>query len=212
VDGAYCTAAMAAGAIYPCTSGGQSGIVVSIADVTDGTSNTACFSERCKGIGNNENDLVDPLFPPTTYWAMPYPPPLPPGNPDPLLQSAESIPYAYRDCLNSTKVYNRCTCDLGVASGCGSSLAVQHLGIYWWIGRASQGRFNTTMPPNSKFCTQGNENYYGNLFGTSSRHPGGVNMTFGDGSVKFIKNTVNPPVFWAIGSRNGGEVLNADQY
>ena len=46
----------------------------------------------------------------------------------------------------------------------------------------------------------------------SSFHPGGVNEAFADGSVHFIKATVNAPTWWALGSRNGGEVISADQY
>ena len=45
-----------------------------------------------------------------------------------------------------------------------------------------------------------------------SNHPGGVNAAIGDGSVRFIKNTVNQKVWWALGSMNGGEVISADQY
>ena len=41
----------------------------------------------------------------------------------------------------------------------------------------------------------------------SSRHPGGVNALFGDGSVRFIKNTINPVTWSALGTRAGGEVL-----
>jgi prepilin-type processing-associated H-X9-DG protein len=46
----------------------------------------------------------------------------------------------------------------------------------------------------------------------SSLHPGGVNVGFADGSVRFIKNTVAPNTWWALGSRNLGEVISADQY
>ena len=46
----------------------------------------------------------------------------------------------------------------------------------------------------------------------TSNHPGGVNVGFADGSVKFIKDSVNLQTWWALGSRNGGEVISADQY
>ncbi len=46
----------------------------------------------------------------------------------------------------------------------------------------------------------------------SSRHPGGVNTCFGDGSVKFVKDAVNLQVWRALGTRNGGEVLSADSF
>jgi prepilin-type N-terminal cleavage/methylation domain-containing protein/prepilin-type processing-associated H-X9-DG protein len=45
-----------------------------------------------------------------------------------------------------------------------------------------------------------------------SRHPGGANFLFVDGSVHFVKNSINGPVYWALSSRNGGEVLSADSY
>jgi prepilin-type N-terminal cleavage/methylation domain-containing protein/prepilin-type processing-associated H-X9-DG protein len=46
----------------------------------------------------------------------------------------------------------------------------------------------------------------------TSNHPGGVNLCFTDGSVRFLKDTVNPPTWWALGTRNQGEVLSSDQY
>jgi hypothetical protein len=33
-----------------------------------------------------------------------------------------------------------------------------------------------------------------------------------DGSVKFIKDTVNLQTWWALGTRGGGEVISADGY
>jgi len=46
----------------------------------------------------------------------------------------------------------------------------------------------------------------------SGFHPGGVNMAFGDGSVKFIKNTINAYTWWAINTIGNGEVISADAY
>jgi prepilin-type N-terminal cleavage/methylation domain-containing protein/prepilin-type processing-associated H-X9-DG protein len=46
----------------------------------------------------------------------------------------------------------------------------------------------------------------------SSRHPGGVNLLLGDGSVKFIKDSINLQVWRALGTRNGGEVISSDSY
>jgi prepilin-type N-terminal cleavage/methylation domain-containing protein/prepilin-type processing-associated H-X9-DG protein len=45
-----------------------------------------------------------------------------------------------------------------------------------------------------------------------SLHPGGCNFLLGDGSVRFIKETVNPTVFSALASRAGGEVVGSDQF
>ena len=46
----------------------------------------------------------------------------------------------------------------------------------------------------------------------SSNHPGGVNIAFADGSVKYIKDTVSVPTWWALGTRAGGEVVSSDAY
>jgi prepilin-type processing-associated H-X9-DG protein len=46
----------------------------------------------------------------------------------------------------------------------------------------------------------------------SSRHPGGVNLLAGDGSVKFIKDSINLQVWRALGTRAGGEVVSADSF
>jgi prepilin-type N-terminal cleavage/methylation domain-containing protein/prepilin-type processing-associated H-X9-DG protein len=48
--------------------------------------------------------------------------------------------------------------------------------------------------------------------GFVSEHPGGANFVFADGSVKFVKENINLVVYCALGSRNGGEVISADQY
>ena len=45
-----------------------------------------------------------------------------------------------------------------------------------------------------------------------SLHPGGCNFGFCDGSVRFVKETINPKVFTALSTRAGGEVISADQY
>jgi prepilin-type processing-associated H-X9-DG protein len=50
------------------------------------------------------------------------------------------------------------------------------------------------------------------LNGAGSPHPGGFNSLFGDGSVRFIKNSVNLDVFRALITRNAGEVINADAF
>ena len=48
--------------------------------------------------------------------------------------------------------------------------------------------------------------------GARSQHPGGVSTLFGDGSVKFIKNTINGATWIALGSISSGEIISADSY
>ena len=45
-----------------------------------------------------------------------------------------------------------------------------------------------------------------------SYHPGGINFLFADGSVRFIKNGINPTVWQALATRAGGEIVGSDQY
>lgn len=60
-------------------------------------------------------------------------------------------------------------------------------------------------------------------FGFVSQHPGGGNFVFGDGSVRFIKNTIDMGsatvttplrygVYRSISTRSGGETVSADQF
>jgi prepilin-type N-terminal cleavage/methylation domain-containing protein/prepilin-type processing-associated H-X9-DG protein len=48
--------------------------------------------------------------------------------------------------------------------------------------------------------------------GAKSKHPGGANFAFADGSVHFLKNSIARITYASLGSRNGGEVISADSY
>jgi prepilin-type processing-associated H-X9-DG protein len=45
-----------------------------------------------------------------------------------------------------------------------------------------------------------------------SYHPGGVNVLMGDGTVRFVKDTINPNTWRALGSVNDGEIVSAEDY
>ena len=45
-----------------------------------------------------------------------------------------------------------------------------------------------------------------------SYHPGGVNALFADGSVRFIKCTIDGNTWRALGTIRGGEVISGDSY
>ncbi len=49
-------------------------------------------------------------------------------------------------------------------------------------------------------------------YAVSSNHPGGANILMTDGSVRFIKDGVSRLTWWALGTRNGGEVVSSDSY
>jgi len=46
--------------------------------------------------------------------------------------------------------------------------------------------------------------------GSRSRHPGGVNVLLGDGSVRFIKETIEPVTWIGLNTIKNGEVISAD--
>jgi prepilin-type N-terminal cleavage/methylation domain-containing protein/prepilin-type processing-associated H-X9-DG protein len=61
-----------------------------------------------------------------------------------------------------------------------------------------------TLTPRPMNATNGNEVY--------SVHAGGSNVVFGDGHVQFIRESVSLPVFAALVTRAGGEVVNAEDF
>jgi prepilin-type processing-associated H-X9-DG protein len=116
--------------------------------------------------------------------------------------------------------------------------------INWWSsGDYGDTTFSSTFPPNFFANELIADNNYPNMqcrqdnwsMNTGSMHPGGANFSFADGSVRFVKNSVqtwNPRaitlsnldpltynlngqgfgVFQALTTRNGGEVNSADQF
>lgn len=88
------------------------------------------------------------------------------------------------------------------------------MGYPWYTMVNSYHHYNT---PNGLNCYPSGDpgSPYGGTSGAStasSNHTGGVNVAFCDGSVKFIKDNVNPQTWWGLGSRNGGEVISSDSY
>ena len=48
--------------------------------------------------------------------------------------------------------------------------------------------------------------------GYKSRHPGGANMLMGDGSVRFIKQSISYLTWNNLGTRSGGEIVSLDAF
>ena len=75
--------------------------------------------------------------------------------------------------------------------------------------------YSHVFPPNAPAVSTYNTNTFRCSEGDSymnptGNHPGGVNIAFMDGSVHFIKNTVSLPTWWALGTRNRGEIISSD--
>ena len=50
------------------------------------------------------------------------------------------------------------------------------------------------------------------MFGMASAHPGGANVLLCDGSVRFLKNTIQPATLRALLTRAGGEAMSFDMF
>jgi prepilin-type N-terminal cleavage/methylation domain-containing protein/prepilin-type processing-associated H-X9-DG protein len=156
--------------------------IVSFASVQDGTSNTAIFSEWIKGTNANAISTSRGL--------------------DQVFTGPSETPHnglpAYRQaCLAST------------------TPNYSGKGVDWVNDKVSNGGgYSHIMVPNDKAClfsTGSSSSTDNSMIGASSRHPGGVNVAYLDGSVKFVKSTINQTTWWAIATKAGGEVISADQ-
>jgi prepilin-type N-terminal cleavage/methylation domain-containing protein len=67
---------------------------------------------------------------------------------------------------------------------------------------------STYYPPSPR--TRGIENNSEREVSYDSYHPGGLNAGLGDGSVRFISNTIDLELWRALGSRNGNEVVSLE--
>ncbi|MDX2038328.1 MAG: DUF1559 domain-containing protein [Isosphaeraceae bacterium] len=176
--------------------------------ISDGTSNTVGVLEVVRGDNNGSIYRGDAYQSPwTTTQAATFP-------------ANQAELRAYQSACAALKA-----ADTGAAFNNGS-LTANTTTMQWGAGRAfwANGRVgvgaiaNTVLTPNSQYpdCAAWNIRNIGpagsGLFGSRSFHPGGVNTLFLDGSARFIKDTINEGTWWALGSRNGGEVVSADAY
>ncbi|WP_165246351.1 DUF1559 domain-containing protein [Paludisphaera soli] len=95
-----------------------------------------------------------------------------------------------------------------------------------WSDQPSSHQINTRNGPNSQVpdygacwhdtdprkapCTRLLGSPETHHLASRSKHPGGVNVLLGDGSVRFIKDSIAIPTWRALSSRAGGEVISAD--
>ena len=163
--------------------------VVKFADITDGTSNTACFSEKVKGFGGvPTTPVADTMMPSSVYSNIAKP--------------------AAANLLTPLAFYN--LCKAASPSRPGAALNSGQLypnGYYWYNGCPTNSRYNHVMPPNSWGCAYGGRwGDAGGAYTATSRHPGVVNVLMCDGSVRSAKNSISNIVWWATrdaGRRRG---------
>jgi prepilin-type N-terminal cleavage/methylation domain-containing protein/prepilin-type processing-associated H-X9-DG protein len=93
-------------------------------------------------------------------------------------------------------------------------------GFRWAEDMGGMTLFNTVVPPSSlqytfTYCGLGFSNNNATDQGyqnSNSNHPGGANFLFADGSVHFIKSSINIKTYWALGTKADGEVISSDAY
>jgi prepilin-type N-terminal cleavage/methylation domain-containing protein/prepilin-type processing-associated H-X9-DG protein len=178
-----------------------------LSSISDGSSNTALLSEKLVGAG--------PL------------PPIPLNHPMAhrgygwVVNQANPLDSGANGGALALSFVQGCQGLPGTAMSKGTGLPGGN-GIFWIGGNPGScliwDAYNHFMPPNNVQCVatnDGNTETWGSVpdaIPPSSNHPGGVNIAMCDGSVRFLKNQVNLQTWWALGSRNLGEVVSADSY
>jgi len=183
--------------------------VVGFQSITDGSSNTAMFSEHLIGMAG------------------------PDGSKGLLVTRSDTrakrAMFVVAITLNPDDQVNGSANALKFAQSCASipgntvSQGTRNVGTHWNLGMAytlPNNAYTHVNAPNTPRCTYTNAEDAGSNFwcGTlcstapTSNHSGGVNVALADGSVRFIKDTINLQTWWGVGSRNLGEVISSDAY
>jgi prepilin-type N-terminal cleavage/methylation domain-containing protein/prepilin-type processing-associated H-X9-DG protein len=174
---------------------------VGIQSVTDGTSNTALFSEKMIGIQTPSTGtiLVGSTFSNRVMFQV----------------ASITVATDTGGPAQALAFYSACA---NLPGGTAATGVNYWNGACWTGSHAGTLRFNAydhVVPPNGNSCQDGNAQAPGDVtdaITASSLHAGGVNLGMCDGSVKFIKNTINYQTWWALGSRSVGEVISSDAY
>jgi prepilin-type N-terminal cleavage/methylation domain-containing protein/prepilin-type processing-associated H-X9-DG protein len=85
----------------------------------------------------------------------------------------------------------------------------------WWAFGGTLAYSHTNFPNRFAFDYSDNAEdgrAMSTLINASSNHPGGINVLFMDGSVRFVKNSVAPQPWYAIATPDGGEVVSSDAF
>ncbi len=155
---------------------------VTIASITDGTSNTSLFSETTRSTSVQN---VAAEVPSTSLLNV----------------------YEY------TGSSSGFTTTVPIANCQSSGARLRYRGQEYYRNLPPMAFYSHTLTPNTQLFDCWNANG-GTCSHTAARsyHSGGVNVIFCDGSVHFVKNSINPVTWYALGTRAGGEVLSSDSY
>jgi prepilin-type N-terminal cleavage/methylation domain-containing protein/prepilin-type processing-associated H-X9-DG protein len=87
-------------------------------------------------------------------------------------------------------------------------------GFSWLFARRNQAwSYSTWLKPNDKVFASGECELYPRQapYAARSRHPGGVNVLYGDGAVEFVSQSIDATL-WRISGTCAGEELPGDQF
>jgi prepilin-type N-terminal cleavage/methylation domain-containing protein len=167
-----------------------------LASCTDGSSNTIAFAEAVVG---SQNQLVGQKLSGLQNIAG--------------IQQYEVMDGSINQGVNAVAALQVCQAAWSSRSG---TVDVQR-GENWAHGSMAMTLFNTIATPNAfndsfTHCARIGSASRSDISNSDSYHPGGVIVTMGDGSCRFIKDTVNRMTWYALGTKAGGEVISADSY
>jgi prepilin-type processing-associated H-X9-DG protein len=168
-----------------------------VQNITDGTSNTIAFAEGL--VGNQTLAVGQKRIGMTSVTGL--------STAALLMDSWSNV--------NGT-IANLAACDKAWQSKSGYSVDQQR-GENWAHGCNDMTLFNTIVTPNANQdswtnCGSTSSGALSNYSNADSWHSGGVNVTLGDGSVKFIKDSINRNIWWSLGTKSNGEVIDASAY
>lgn len=149
-------------------------------DITDGTSNTAAFSERVSG------DFSDAIATYTGDWFNIPNFVLYPSTFDEAVSNCRSLNW------NSAPTYQ------------GHS----NTGAPWIEGAGYTTIYNHVDTPGQMSCAFHPNRYV--IPANSGHDAGGVNLLLCDGSVRFVPKSISMATWRALGSMNGGDLLGSD--
>ena len=202
LDFASYAVAKPTGLFYVDDQAGGGGGAVGIQNVTDGTSNTIAFSEW--RMGDFEPAKLSVPQDVVNYIAWPA---------DRATMNMPAGAQFIQQWLNSCA---------GAAPGSTTTSQPYFSNVSWIGSDWSQGMYgyslgNTLLAPNPSYpncrtCTWAGDLDCAGMYGMSSYHSGGANIALADGSVRFLKATTAKEVVWALGSRQGGEIISADAF
>lgn len=169
-----------------------------IATITDGTSNSAAYSEfvlQNPILGMNNNQVVG--FDPVSLKSV---------NPKIMRQQV----YTWADVGTNTQ-NTRINCLRTQAlSGQGDGRHDMRGRSFSWSFVGMGNSYSGTMLPNERSCHSLNGYSWGDWMGgtmmaATSEHPNGVNVGLADGSVRFIPETISADIWWGIHTIDGAE-------